>query len=171
MSVLEDKIKKNRQHYDVHDPKDGHINRFTSKLDAEFHINEKRTRMPLWRIAAVIVLLVSLSGILIFQYSNNSSTAMANAMNDELVQVIDHYDRLTDQKLNNINNCAASDEEAARIDEMARMQLEQLEQDAGVLKEELNKDESNDRVYGALVNNYRTRIKILDNIITKICQL
>ena len=92
-------------------------------------------------------------------------------MSDELTQVVDHYNRLTNQRLDDINTCAASDEEAEKIDMLAREQLQKLEQDASVLHAELSKDESNERVYGALVTNYRTRIKILDNIITKICQL
>ena len=90
---------------------------------------------------------------------------------DELALVMDHYDRLADQKLGEISNCVETDEEAAKVDEMARTQIDKLEVDASVLKEELNKDASNERVYGALINNYRTRIKILDNIINRICQL
>ncbi len=171
MSVLEDKIKKNRQHYDVHDPDEGHFERFASSLDERLHTSKRKHQRPIWRIAATIALVATISALLIFQYSDNSSTVQAGQMSDELSQVVDHYNRLTDQKLGDISNCAASNEEAAKIDEMARVQLEELEKDAGVLQEELSKDESNDRVYGALVNNYRTRIKILDNIITKICQL
>lgn len=171
MSVLEDKIKKNREHYDVHEPDEGHIERFASRLDEKLHTSGRKHRRPVWRIAATIALVASISAMLIFQYSDNSSTVQAGQMSDELSQVVDHYNRLTDQKLGDISNCAASNEEAVKIDEMARVQLEELEKDAGVLQEELIKDESNDRVYGALVNNYRTRIKILDNIITKICQL
>ncbi|RLD78586.1 MAG: hypothetical protein DRJ15_11260 [Bacteroidetes bacterium] len=171
MSILEDKIKKNRQHYDVHEPDEGHIERFASKLDEKLHTSERKHRRPVWRIAATIALVATISALLIFQYSDNSSTVQAGQMSDELSQVVDHYNRLTDQKLGDISNCAASNEEAAKIDEMARVQLEELEKDAGVLQEELIRDDSNDRVYGALVNNYRTRIKILDNIIAKICQL
>ncbi len=171
MSILEEKIKKNRQHYDVHEPADGHAERFALKLDLEFHADERKKSRNIWRYAAAIILIAGLSGVLLFQYSGNSSTVTAGPMNDELSMVVDHYNRLTDQKLNDISNCAASEEEAAKIDQMAREQLELLEKDAGALQEELNNDASNDRVYGALVTNYRTRIKILDNIITKICQL
>jgi len=171
MSVLEDKIKKNRQHYDVHEPDQGHVDRFASRLDAEFHANERKTKRPIWRLAAAVILIAGLSGVLLYQYAGNSSTVKASPMTDELSMVVDHYNRLTDQRLNDISNCATSEEEAVRIDQMAREQLGQLEKDAGTLQEELNEDASNDRVYGALVTNYRTRIKILDNIITKICQL
>jgi len=171
MSVLEDKIKKNRRHYDVHEPEQGHLERFTSRLDAEFHADEKKSRRSLWRYAAAIVLIAGLSGILLYQYSGNSSTVKAGPMNDELAQVVEHYNKLTDQRLDDISNCAASDKEAAKIDLMARTQLDELEKDATSLQEELDNDKSNERVYGALVTNYRTRIKILDNIITKICQL
>ena len=74
MSVLEDKIKKNRQHYDVHEPDEGHHDRFASRLDEVFHAGESKSAWPLWRIAAAIVLVAVLSGVLIFQYSNNSSS-------------------------------------------------------------------------------------------------
>ncbi len=171
MSVLEDKIKKNREHYDVHEPNEGHFDRFASRLDEKFHTGEPKSAWPWWRIAAAVVLVAALAGIMLFQYADNSSSLQAGQMSDELSQVVDHYNHLTDQRLGDINNCAASDEEAARIDEMARTQLEQLEKDADVLQAELSNDESNQRVYGALVTNYRTRIRILDNIITKICQL
>ena len=171
MSVLEDKIKKNRRHYDVHEPEQGHLERFAFRLDTQFHANEKKTRQPIWRYAAAIILIASLSGILLYQYSGNSSTVKAGPMNDELSQVVEHYNKLTDQRLGDIANCAASAKEADKIDRMARLQLEQLENDATNLQEELENDASNERVYGALVTNYRTRIKILDNIITKICQL
>jgi hypothetical protein len=170
MTILEEKIRKNRQHYDVHEPEDGHLNRFTSRLDEQFHASKRKRNIPLWRIAATVVLIVSLAGVMIYQYSDKSSTAQGQ-MSDELSQVVDHYNRLTDQRLDDISNCASSDEEATKIDVMAREQLMKLEQDANVLHAELNKDESNERVYGALVTNYRTRIKLLDNIITKICQL
>ena len=170
MTILEEKINKNRQYYDAHEPDEGHFDRFASRLDEQFHKNEKKQRFPYWRIAATVVLLIALGGIVLYQYADKSSMAQGQ-MSDELSLVVDHYDRLTNQKLDDISTCAVSDEEAKRIDQMAREQLEKLEQDANLLHSELSKDESNERVYGALVTNYRTRIKILDNIITKICQL
>lgn len=173
MSILEEKIKKNREHYDVHEPDAGHFDRFTSKLDEEFHAKEgkKLNRISIIRYAAGILIIGAVAAILLFQYAGNSSTLLANPMDDELAMVTDHYNRLADQKLDEISNCVESDEEAVKINEMAKAQIDQLESDAGILKEELDKDASNSRVYGALINNYRTRIKILDNIITKICQL
>ena len=173
MSVLEEKIKKNREHYDVHEPDAGHIDRFTSKLEAELHADEGRkvSRISIFRYAAGILLIGSIAAVLLVQYAGNSSTLKASPMDDELALVMDHYDRLADQKLGEISNCVETDEEAAKVDEMARTQIDKLEVDASVLKEELNKDASNERVYGALINNYRTRIKILDNIINRICQL
>ena len=171
MSVLEEKIRKNRGQYDVHEPAEGHFDRFASRLDEALHENERRSMRINWRVAATVILLAGLLGVLIFQYSNNNSVVQANQLSDELTQVMEHYDRMTDQKLNDINACAATDEEAAKIDELARVQLNELEKDAVKLQQELKEDESNERVYGALVTNYRTRIKILDNIIAKICQL
>ncbi|MEN8226102.1 MAG: hypothetical protein ABFS05_12165 [Bacteroidota bacterium] len=173
MTVLEEKIKQNREHYDAHEPADGHLDRFSSLLDKEFHADKisKSGRLTMIKYAAGILLLGAIAAILMIQFIGNSSELQANAMDDELLVVMDHYDRLADQKLGEISDCIESDQEAIKVNEMARAQIEKLDQDAGALKEELNSDASNKRVYDALVNNYRTRIRILDNIISRICEL
>lgn len=173
MTVLEEKIRKNREQYDVREPDEGHVERFSEMLDAEFHHGQGRKPGVFYilRYAASILIVAAVAAVLLFQYSDNSSVANANTMDDELSKVIDHYNRLTDQKLAELSNCSESEEESTKLTQIAGQQLQNLENDADVLKEELKKDASNDRVYGALVNNYRTRIKILDNIITKVCQL
>ncbi len=171
MSILEDKIRKNREHYDVHEPAQGHLERFTAKLDAGFHAGEQGKRRISWRYAAGIMILAVVSGLLIYQFSRNTPTVNASPVSDELSQVVEYYDRLSGQRLEQIAGCAANDEEAARISGMAEAQLEKLEVEADVLKDELDRNASDERVYGALVTNYRTRIKILDNILTQICHL
>ena len=123
MSVLEEKIKKNRDHYDVHEPDAGHFDRFTSKLEAKLHAGEgkKINRVSIFRYAAGILLIASITTILLIQYAGNSSTLKANSMDDELALVMDHYDRLADQKLGEISNCVETDEEAAKVDENIRV--------------------------------------------------
>ena len=171
MSILEDKIKKNRDQYDVHEPVMGHADRFADKLDAQFHKKSEIKPRAFMRYAAAIIIVTGIAAIMFFMFNGNGASVQANPMADELTMVSEHYNRLTDQKLQEITTCAASDEEAQKIDEMARTQLDNLEADAGELQEELAKDGSNQKVYGALVNNYRTRIKILDNILYQICNL
>ena len=173
MTVLEEKIKKNREHYDAHEPNEGHFDRFASRLDEQFHVadNKRSKRFTVLRYAAAILLLGAIASVLFIQFAGDSASLQANPVNDELAMVRDHYNKLTDKKLNEISNCVQSEEEAVRVDELARTQIDKLEQDASKLQNELDKDASNKRVYGALVNNYRTRIKILDNIITRVCQL
>jgi hypothetical protein len=171
MSILEEKIRKNSEQYDAHEPAEGHFDRFQARLDSRFHQGErKRNRMQILRYAAGILLIASIATILLIQFTGQDAI-MASPVNNELAIVKDHYNKLADQKLNTITTCIESDEEASKVDEMARNQLDKLEQDATKLEKELDKDASNDRVYGALVTNYRTRIKILDNIITRICEL
>ena len=57
MSVLETKIRKNREHYDVHEPPEGHAERFTAKLDQAFHADKRRTFRINWRAAAAVILI------------------------------------------------------------------------------------------------------------------
>lgn len=173
MTVLEDKIRKNKEHYDVHEPAEGHKARFATRLDAGFHGDTKKKSVvyTIMRYAAGVLIVAAVATILLFQYSDNSSLANAGPMDDELNLMIEHYNRLTDQKLDEISACTQSEEEADNVNDMAEEQLQSLEEDAQELKEKLREDVSDERVYGALVNNYRTRIKILNNIITNICQM
>jgi hypothetical protein len=172
MTILEEKIRKNRELYDAHEPVDGHSARFAQKLDDNFHQGSAKKSVVLIvaRYAAGVLLIATVATILLFQYSDNSSVAKADG-NDELTKMMAYYDMMANQKLNEISSCTESDEEAIKVNEMANQQLQVLEEDASELKEKLDKGESDERVYSALVNNYRTRIKILDNIINNICQL
>ncbi len=172
MSILEEKIRKNRDHYDAREPEEGHFERFADRLDERFHEKkERRKGFRILRYAAAVLLIAGISGILLYQYAGRSSQVAANPVVQELSTVKDHYNRLADRKLGQINACAPTGEEANKINGLAKEQLQKLDEDARNLEEELENDGSNERVYGALVSNYRTRIKILDNIINQICQL
>lgn len=173
MTILEEKIRKNREQYDAHEPGDGHTARFAQKLDDNFHQGSAKKSVVLIvaRYAAGVLIIAAVATILLFQYSDNSSVANAEGNNDELVKMMAYYDMMANQKLNEISSCTQSDEETIKVNEMANQQLQVLEKDASELKEKLDQGEPDDRVYSALVNNYRTRIKILDNIINNICQL
>lgn len=173
MTILEEKIRKNREQYDAHEPGDGHLARFAQKLDDNFHQGSAKKSVVLIvaRYAAGVLIVAAVATILLFQYSDNSSLANAENSNDELTKMMAYYDMMADQKLNKISDCTETDAEASKVNEMAKQQLQVLEEDAVELKNKLDEGNSDERVYGALVNNYRTRIKILDNIINNICQL
>jgi hypothetical protein len=170
MTILEDKIRKNSAGYDVHEPPAGHRERFEARLDAVFHRDEARHTRPWLRYAAGLLILAGMAGLLTYIFPGNPSTAVAG-QNEELRKVAEYYDRLAGEKLSEINQCAPSGEEAEKINELAMQQLMQLEADAGQLMQELETDASNERVYGALVSNYRTRIGILDRILHHICYM
>jgi hypothetical protein len=173
MTILEEKIRKNRELYDAHEPIEGHAARFAEKLDENFHQGDakKSVLFILVRYAAGVLIIAAVATVLLFQYSDSASVASAENNNDELTKMMAYYDMLADQKLNKINGCTESGEEATKVNQMASEQIQVLESDAVELKEKLDDDSSDERVYSALVNNYRTRIKILDNIISNICEL
>ena len=173
MSVLEEKIRKNRERYNVHEPAEGHVDRFEAKLNEAFprEVSVKVSWRRMMRYAAAIILIAGLSAILTIKFMGGSSSLQADPAEEELAEVMDHYNRMADQKLEQINSCVQSDNEAVKVDEIAKADIAKLEQDAEVLQEELKNDNNNKRILDALVNNYRTRIKLLDNILDRICEL
>jgi len=170
MTILEDKIRKNSTQYDVHEPPEGHRERFEARLDNVFHKSDTRHSRSWLRYAAGLLVLAAMAGLLTYIFMGSPSTAMAG-QNEELRKVAEYYDRLAGEKLSEINQCAPSGEEAKKINELAMQQLRKLEADAGLLEQELKADASNERVYGALVSNYMTRIGILDRILHHICYM
>ena len=96
MSVLEDKIKKNKDLFDVSEPSDGHLSRFKDMLN-ELHGEEatprRRSILSYWRIAAVFIALMAISGSLIWLVPGHSSSTVAAAeLHDDVKEVKFFYE-------------------------------------------------------------------------------
>jgi len=134
MSVLENKIKKNREQFDITEPREGHLDRFAGKLDALHqqepeHMNTRFFAARIWRIAAVIIVLLSISTIVYIVNPNQSSVNVtAHQLPPEVEEVKMYYNGQATTKLKRIEQCAMNDENAALIHEMAAQELSELEE-------------------------------------------
>lgn len=175
MTVLENKIKKNRDSFDAVEPPEGHFERFGEKLDAEYKKEEVKKRFfssKVYRIAAVVIIFISISAIIFFVNPRESSVNMyANELPEELQEVKVYYDGQVGQKMKQIEECAMTDEDAAIINELVKQEIEQLDATELELKEALKDNDKNEKVKNALIENYKTKSEILDNIIQRLCSI
>jgi hypothetical protein len=112
MSMLEDKIRKNRDLFDGADPAEGHLGRFQDKLNDSFNEQPRKLyRLPLkfLRIAAVIAVIMGLSILYyVADPSFNTNRLAANTLPQEVQEARMYYQNLAEEKLGKINDCGAS---------------------------------------------------------------
>ncbi len=175
MSILEEKIRKNRDLFDGAEPSEGHFERFQSRLDSLHDAGSapiKRHSYKLYRIAAVILVLLGLSVIYyLINPSENSNLVSASTLPREIQQARMYYDKLAEEKLQKINACAASASEASYIQKVAEDQISQLDSSSVQLETELKTDNQNKRLINALIRNYKTKSDLLDDILNRLCHI
>jgi hypothetical protein len=174
MARIENKIRENREFFDVNEPSQDHFERFSRKL-AAFN----RPSRSLWNrgmlfkaVAAFIVLLLVSFLVTQFYSVRKESAYAANAeqLPAEVMEAENYYNRLNDEKFAKIDQLADSPEEASRIKDMAKNQMEDITASNTELQKEYSGGVRNQRVLDALVNNYRIMANLLDRIIDELNQ-
>lgn len=176
MSMLEEKIRKNRDLFDGAEPSEGHLERFQSKL-AGLHEDEDIRQRPihsyrLFRVAAVIAVLLGLSvTYYLIDPAVNSGHVAASTLPQEIQEARMYYNKLAEEKLQKINNCAASTSEASYIQKVVTKEISVLDSSSVQLEEKLQTDTKNERLINALIRNYKTKSDLLDDILNRLCHI
>ncbi len=110
-----------------------------------------------WRVAAVLVLGIGLAWIFIGQKPDNQwDTA-------ELKDAETYYGNLIDQKLQIIQT-----QHSNRVDPALFKDLEALDSACKELKTDLKDNASNAEVVNAMIQHYRIKLKLLENILDEL---
>jgi len=175
MSLLEEKIRKNRDIFDGAEPSEGHFERFQAKLDPLQEVGPARKNWysaRLLRVAAVIVVLLGLSvTYYVIDPSVNSNLVSASTLPQEIQEARMYYNKLADEKLQKINQCAVSTSEASYIQKVVVDEISLLDSSSVKLEQQLQSDNQNERLINALIRNYKTKSDLLDGILNKLCHI
>ena len=142
MSVLEEKIKKNKESFDMHEPPAGHFDRFNEKIGYNTADQKKKIVFGVaWKIAAVFLLLFAISFLLPDQSVNGSRELASQVMTqdnylEELQNIKTYYGYQAEQKLEKINEMAFNNEDCAELKEFAQAEINQLEKNSQELEED-----------------------------------
>lgn len=175
MSILEEKIRKNKDLMDGAEPSEGHLEQFLEKLK-ELHEEDaaehQRTSFKYWRIAAVLAVLLGLSFAIYFiNPAKNPATLTASALPQEIRDAKFYYNSQAEKKLEKINECAVSTSEASYIQKSVKDQISILDSSTVKLEIELQKDQNNKYLINALIRNYKTKSDLLDDILNRLCHI
>jgi len=168
MSIIEQRISKNKAVFDAYEPDEGHFNRFQSKLQ-ELHpetkkVSKRRIMPVLMKVAAVALILLTTSSV-VFNYPSLFNKKMADNLNSELFEMDQYYASLNQKKYQEIETITANDQDMKVMKDRAMHKVNRLEDNTAKLKEEYVEANKNERVYSALVSNYRMLSSALDKVI------
>ncbi|MCL6267065.1 hypothetical protein [Flagellimonas myxillae] len=167
MDNFEKYIQENKEAFNVHKvDKDKLWQGITDQLDKK----EEPKVVPLWRsgklrIAASVVFLIGFSLIAFFLVGSPASQEIEGYANEELFEIDLHYKNLVYQQVLLVKN-------HPKLSEMDKDEflsfMDELDQEYEQLKLEMQDNLDNERVLEAIVNNYKKRIELIENLLKQI---
>lgn len=166
MDNFEKHIRENKQAFDVHKvDKDKLWHGIASQLMEK----PKPKVIPLWKsrklwVAASIVLLMGLSLMTFFILNTSNQNRDAYA-NEELLEIDMHYQHLVHQQVQLVkNHPKLSDEDKEEFLSF----MDELDEEYQQLRMEMQNNLGNERVLQAIVENYKKRIELIENLLKQI---
>ena len=167
MSILEQRITKNKELFDVNEPEEGHFKRFQEKLQKiqpEVKRSYRRLYVGAMKIAASVIILLAVT-FMLFIYNNGSKNLFATEASPELLEAVDYYSTMNEQKLAKIDELSKADAESEKLKENALANANAIAMETKKLEQEYIASNKDARVLGAIVSNYRFLTSVLDKVI------
>ncbi|HDO26714.1 MAG TPA: hypothetical protein ENH02_01230 [Bacteroidetes bacterium] len=173
MSILEDKIKRNRGFFDNKEPSPGHKERFLGKLDQlPGSKNKLRYLYPVLKASAVLLILMSIAylavRILINKPHDQNAVAHTIILPEDIQNTLAYYDTKTAEKLNEIDRYALNPDEARMAKQEAGEQLENIDISLAAIQKDFIKNPDNKALKAALINTQRKKTEVVDHIISQL---
>lgn len=164
MSELEDYIKKNKEKFLTEEPTEGHMDRFLRKLEKEEE-SKRSSGVTFWRIAAAIIVLVTISVSVLLPRFNSPKDVQYVSMSlsdvsDDLAEVEMYYQSKLEREYAELNKLSESDPVVkSYMDE-----LESLNERYTDLEEQLYSSGSHEKVVIAMIENFRLRLELIEKL-------
>ncbi|MDZ7612796.1 MAG: DUF4179 domain-containing protein [Flavobacteriaceae bacterium] len=165
---FEDFIEKNRELFDVQEPEAGHFERFKEKLEAVKPVQGKGRLISLlpWLMAAAsVLLLITIS----FAAINGKKGSELADISPEMKETQGFFESTIVKEMASIQKIKTPENE--KIIEDGLQQMNKLEVNYEILKQELKLSGQDKRVIYAMISNFQQRIEILQNIMLQLEEL
>lgn len=163
---LDQILKQSKDNFDIYSPPDGHEARFRSNLQKNYN----KVRSLVFLKVASIIVVAFLGGALSYHFfltsDNDKYQLMQNA--DEYRNMEMYYSWQVDAKLAEIENSSlVSGDQKIRIEsEMQEFKKLYLH-----LQEELKTHPEDERIINAMIQNYQSRVELLNLIIAQLNEI
>lgn len=165
MDNLEEYIQKNRKAFDDQSlDKDKLWSGISQELQPEKKVIPLWKR-PLARVAASITLILALSATAALWFFQQPLDSEASFASQELMEIDMHYQQLVTHQVNLIQRHPSLTESDKK--EFLSF-MDELDAEYELLKKEMQDNLDNERVLEAIVDNYKKRIELIENLLRQI---
>jgi|SRR6056297_716059 len=172
MKDLEKIVNENRSVFDSFEPDEGHFERFEQKLRQLHKSQNKIFTLGFMLKAAVVTLLVVLSGLWVYDKTFTTPTVKdgiaLREISPEYSEVELYYTKLVNQKYNEINDFSFIDNKQK---EMLMHELNDMDSIYENLKKDLTLNPNDDRVINAMIQHYQLKVKVMNQILGQLQQV
>jgi hypothetical protein len=168
MKNIEEIIRDNKGHFDMNEPIDGHLDRFSWKLEKRLHGNAtRRSIVPYLLRAAVVTLLVTFSSLWAWDTFIRSDKGMT------LGDVSPQYKEVENYYLHQVN---LMEGELQNVDfgnnpeqkEILQKELRSMDSTYVQLQKELKANPNDERIISAMIEHYQMKIDVLSYIVNQL---
>lgn len=169
MKLFEDFLKENKNDFDTFLPEEKHFDRFKNKLERKNNVKSFDYRIIL-KVAVVLIPIF----VVIFMLSNNNTEisyakdCSINQYSAELTEIEYYFNKKIDSKLAEFENleCFVNEDDKKQI----ISDLNKIDNSINYLTKELEKTANNEKIFNAIITNYQSKEKILNQVLTQIKQ-
>ena len=166
MDNFEKYIRENRERFDEHR---ADRSKMWSEIEQKLS-NEQKKVIPLWRrsiiqVAAAVLLLIGLSGIIGITFYGNNQTGSNTFVSQELNDIDTHYQCLVAYQVNLIKENKQLSE-AEKTEFLSFM--DDLDREYDELKVEMRNNLDNELLLEAIIANYKKRIELIENLLRQL---
>lgn len=168
MNKLEKQIRANRQKFDSQEPSAAHMERFEQKLHQQYS-RSLLSRIPYALKAAVVLLLVALSSILIYEqariYYQDQRVLSLQDISQEFGEAEFYYTSLINNKYQEINKLNIDNPKQR---EMLMVELEEMDKLFHSLQKDFQSTPNDKRVINAMISHYQFKLEVMSQIISQL---
>ena len=166
MKNIEEIIRQNKESFEDFEPMDGHLDRFSWKLERRLHSQATRKSIiPYLLRAAVVTILVTLSSLWVwdnFIRADNNLMALGDVSSEyrEVENYYVHQVSLMEGELNNLDFSTNPEQKVMLENELKNMDSVYVQ-----LQKELKINPNDERIINAMIEHYQTKVDIMNYII------
>jgi hypothetical protein len=170
MKNVEDLVRSNKDFFDEAEPSQGHLERFSRKLEMRFssHFTIKRSIVPYLLRAAVVTLLITLSSLWTWDHflrpsRNRMTLGQVSPQYKEVENYYVHQVNLMENEIVNIDLKNNPSQKEMLLKEMKSMDSVYVQ-----LQKELKANPDDERIVNAMIEHYQTKLDVMSYIVSQL---
>ncbi len=148
--------------FDDQDLPEGHLGRFTTRLDSALHSDKKILKLQVFSIAASIAIIVAMSLILFFKFSQiHQPPTLLAGVSPEMEETELYYQ-------SKIHDGMQVLEGNKLVDEQVISDLEEIDNSFKFIARDLKKNPRDERIISAVMQIYQLKLDVINGLLIQL---